>query len=106
MAREATRRSRGTPSDPCGNIRSLTHPAYIRDKARQLRIERDLTIDEIAQRLAVSRQTVFYCVRDLPMQRPRRSTAGERMRNKGNALRARLQAWMDRVGEEWLDSAG
>jgi transcriptional regulator with XRE-family HTH domain len=50
----------------------VTHPAYIRDKARQMRAEKDLTIDEIAERLAVSRQTVFHWVRDLPLQRARR----------------------------------
>jgi len=44
----------------------VTHPAYIREKARQMRIERGMTIDEIAERLAVSRTTVFYWLRDLP----------------------------------------
>src|SRR5215213_8431617 len=65
----------------------VTHPAYIREKARQMRLEKDLTIDEIAERLAISRQTIFHWVRDLPMRRPPRTTAGQRMRNKGNALR-------------------
>ena len=47
----------------------MTHPAYLRDKARELRIERRLTIDEIAERLALPRTTVFYWVRDLPIAR-------------------------------------
>lgn len=50
----------------------MTHPAYIREKARQMRIEKDLTIDEIAERLAISRQTIFYWVRDIPKKRRRR----------------------------------
>src|SRR3954453_19851084 len=54
----------------------VAHPEYIREKARQMRTERDLTIDEIAERLAISRQTIFHWVRDLPMRRPRRATPG------------------------------
>jgi DNA-binding XRE family transcriptional regulator len=50
----------------------VTYPAYIREKARQMRVERDLTIDEIAERLAISRQTIYHWVRDLPMQREAR----------------------------------
>jgi transcriptional regulator with XRE-family HTH domain len=57
----------------------VTHPAYIREKARQMRMERDLTIDEIAERLAVSRTTVFLWVRDLPVREKRPSTAGQRL---------------------------
>ena len=47
----------------------VTYPAYVRDKARQMRVERDLTIDELAERLAISRQTIYYWVRDLPIER-------------------------------------
>jgi hypothetical protein len=47
----------------------MTHPAYLRDKARELRIRRRLTIDEIAERLALPRTTIFYWVRDLPIAR-------------------------------------
>jgi hypothetical protein len=46
-----------------------TYPAYIRDKARQMRTQRNLSIDEIAERLALPRTTVFYWVRDLPIDR-------------------------------------
>ena len=49
-----------------------TYPDYIRDKARELRTERNLSIDEIAERLALPRTTVFYWVRDLPIDRSAR----------------------------------
>ncbi len=49
----------------------VTYPAYIRDKARELRLERRLSIDEIAERLAIPRTTIFYWVRDLPLGRAR-----------------------------------
>jgi transcriptional regulator with XRE-family HTH domain len=64
----------------------VSHPAYIREKARQMRAEKDLTIDEIAERLAISRQTIFHWVRDLPMRRPRRRPDYE-LRARENSLR-------------------
>ena len=51
---------------------SETYPPYIREKARALRSERNLSIDEIAERLALPRTTVFYWVRDLPINRSAR----------------------------------
>jgi predicted DNA-binding transcriptional regulator AlpA len=45
----------------------MTHALYLREKARSMRIERQLTIDELAERLALSRSTVYYWVRDLPI---------------------------------------
>jgi excisionase family DNA binding protein len=45
----------------------LAHPDYLRDKARQLRVSKKLTIDELADRLALSRSTIYYWVRDLPI---------------------------------------
>lgn len=49
----------------------MTYPPYLREKARELRAEKELTIDEIAERLAVGRTTVFYWVGD--MTRPARA---------------------------------
>jgi hypothetical protein len=51
---------------------AMAHPAYIREKARELRVERRLSIVEIAERLALPKTTVFYWVRDIPLGRPRR----------------------------------
>ena len=45
---------------------------HIRDKAREMRTERNLSIDEIAERLSLPRTTVFYWVRDLPINRSAR----------------------------------
>lgn len=47
----------------------MTHPDYIRLKAIELRVSKKLTIDEIAERLAVSRSTVYHWVRHLPIER-------------------------------------
>jgi len=50
----------------------MAYPAYVREKARQLRVEKHLSIDEIAERLALPKTTIYYWVRDLPLGRPRR----------------------------------
>jgi hypothetical protein len=63
----------------------MTHAPYLREKARSLRIERQLTIDELAERLALSRSTIYYWVRDLPI--PGSGAGGvwpEAARRKGN----------------------
>jgi hypothetical protein len=47
----------------------MAYPAYVREKARKLRTEKRLTIDELAECLALSRSTIYYWVRDLPIER-------------------------------------
>jgi predicted DNA-binding transcriptional regulator AlpA len=47
----------------------MAYPAYLREKARTLRRDKQLTIDELAERLALSRSTIYYWVRDLPVPR-------------------------------------
>jgi predicted site-specific integrase-resolvase len=71
----------------------MTHPDYVREKARDLRARRKLTIDELAERLAVSRTTVYYWVRDLPIPRsvvqtPRQRLGTEAMQAKYRSSRA------------------
>jgi len=70
----------------------MAYPAYVREKARELRVERRLSIVEIAERLALPKTTVFYWVRDIPLGRPRRDNPhpGTRvMQRKFRALRER-----------------
>ena len=63
----------------------MTHPPQIRETARRLRRERDLTVDELAERLALPRTTVYGWVRDIPLQRARIS----RFPRSGQALGSR-----------------
>jgi transposase-like protein len=70
----------------------MAYPAYVREKARQLRVERRLSIVEIAERLALPKTTVFYWVRDIPLARARRENPhpGTRaMQRKFRLLRER-----------------
>ena len=55
----------------------MAYPAYVREKARKLRLEKHLSLDEIATRMALPKTTVYYWISDLPLGRPR-STAGQR----------------------------
>jgi transcriptional regulator with XRE-family HTH domain len=43
----------------------MAHAAYIREKAREMRTDRRLTLDQIAERLALARTTIYYWMRDL-----------------------------------------
>jgi len=51
----------------------MAHSRYLRNMARSLRLERQLTVDQLAERLALPRSTIYYWVRDLPVRasRPR-----------------------------------
>ena len=59
----------------------MAYPAYLREKARRLRCEQRLTIDELAECLALSRTTVYLWVRDLPLERSGRQNRGQRLGN-------------------------
>jgi hypothetical protein len=55
----------------------MTHSRYLRNMARLLRVERELSVDQLATRLALPRSTVYYWVRDLPLHSEgRRGEAG------------------------------
>ncbi len=56
----------------------MAHPAYIREKAREMRVKKQLTIDELAERLALSRTTIYYWVRDLPIPTTKDQTLAAR----------------------------
>lgn len=75
----------------------MAYPAYIKEKAQQLRREKKLTIDEIAECLAIPRTTIYYWVRGMPLPRTLRQNQAaergrqlgrERMRRKHRLLRA------------------
>jgi len=55
-----------------------TYPPYLREKARQLRREKKLTIDQLAECLALPRTTIYYWVRDLPIPRTERQNRSQR----------------------------
>ena len=83
----------------------MAHAPHLRAKAIQLRTERKLTIDELADRLALSRSTIYYWVKDTPIPVTTNETAAQRRRARGNSERHRLmrEAEYERGLEEYRE---
>jgi hypothetical protein len=45
----------------------MTHSRYLREMARLMRVQRQLSVDQLAKRLALPRSTIYYWIRDLPL---------------------------------------
>jgi hypothetical protein len=76
----------------------VAYPPYLREKARRLRVEKRLTIDELAECLALSRTTIYYWVRDLPIERSGRQNRGQRLGNA--AMQAKYRKLREEAYEE------
>jgi hypothetical protein len=89
---------RGSIGAACEHAFAMAYPAYLRDKARKLRIQNKLSIVEIADRLALPKTTIWYWVGDLPLARPRRANAGQRKGNR--AMREKYRRLRDQAYAE------
>ena len=69
----------------------MAHPDYIRQKAIDLRVDKKLTIDEIAECLAVSRTTVFYWVQDLEIPQTKKQSAARQRASDANRDKAQAK---------------
>jgi hypothetical protein len=70
----------------------MARPEYIRSKAQQMRAERLLTIDEIAERLALPRTTVYHWVRNIPIVRkPGRPLPSDAQRKGTEAMQTKYR---------------
>lgn len=88
-----------------GRKGNVAHARYLRDRAIQLRGERELTIDELAERLALSRSTIYYWVKDIPIPDTERQTAARRRAGRRNGEKHRLmrEAEYERGLEEYME---
>jgi hypothetical protein len=76
----------------------MTHPPYLREKARELRVKNKMSLDEIAECLALGKTTVWYWIKDLPDPAIKhRMTPGRRraLAAASTTNRARFQALRD-----------
>lgn len=77
----------------------VTYPLCIREKARQMRA-RQMTLDEIAERLALPKTTVWHWIKDIPVAIPR-TTANSPKRAAAQAKGvASMQAKFARIRDE------
>jgi len=84
----------------------MAHPSYLREKARSLRAERRLTIDELAERLALSRSTIYHWVRDMPIpgSGPGGGFASEAQRKGTRAMRRKYRLLREAAYREGVES--
>jgi hypothetical protein len=54
----------------------MAYPEYLRLRARELRVEKRLTLDELVERLVLPRTTIYEWIKDIPLGKPR-STVGQ-----------------------------
>ncbi len=65
----------------------MAHPAYLREKARELRTKKKLSLLEIAERLSLPKTTIFYWIRDLPDPEIKNRDSPGRRRARDKAAR-------------------
>lgn len=82
----------------------MTHPDYIREKAIELRIEKKLTIDEIAECLAIAKTTAYYWVGDIEIPRkPGRAFRTEAQKKGTLAMQDKYKKARDDAYRQGLD---
>lgn len=81
----------------------MSYPAYIREKAVDMR-RAGMTLDEITERLALPRTTVFYWIKDIPIpDTPKRSAARLRASAANSARAAAIRDAACREGLATFD---
>ncbi len=76
---------------------------HLRIKAIALRTERSLTLDEIVERLALPKTTVYHWIKDIPIPYTERQT--EAQRKKAEAVRMKYAALRDEAYQQGWDEA-
>lgn len=73
---------------------------HLRAKAIELRTKHHMTLEDIVERLALPKTTIYYWIKDLPIPRTEKQT--EAMRNKSNKIREKHAALRDQAYQEGL----
>jgi hypothetical protein len=77
--------------------------AHLREKAVMLRTQKNLTLDEIVERLSLPKTTVYYWIKDIPIPRTEKQTAAQQRR--ADNTRVRYAALRDAAYQQGWDEA-
>jgi hypothetical protein len=69
----------------------MAHPDYIRKKAIQLRVQKKLTIDEIAECLSLPKTTIYYWVKSISIPETKKQSARRLAASMANSDRAKAK---------------
>jgi hypothetical protein len=76
----------------------MAYPAYLRARARELRLTKHLSLDELVAHLALPKTTIYYWIKDLPLGRERR----ESPHNGTRAMQAKYRRLREAAYEQGL----
>ncbi len=76
---------------------------HLREKAISLRTKQQMTLDEIVERLALPKTTIYYWIKDLPI--PRTGKQSEVQRNSTAAMQAKFAALREKAYQQGLAEA-
>lgn len=71
---------------------------HLREKAISLRTKQQMTLDEIVERLALPKTTIYYWIKDIPI--PRTSRQSETQRNSTIAMQAKFAALREKAYQQ------
>jgi hypothetical protein len=74
----------------------MAYPPYIRARARELRVKNHLSLDELAEHLALPKTTIYYWIKDLPLGRERRESS----QNGTRAMQAKYRRLREAAYEQ------
>jgi transcriptional regulator with XRE-family HTH domain len=76
---------------------------HLREKAVMLRTQKNMTLDEIVERLSLPKTTVYYWIKDIPIPRTEKQTAAQQRR--ADETRVRYAALRDAAYQQGWDEA-
>lgn len=81
----------------------MAHDSHLRDKAIKLRTQHNMTLDDICERLALPKTTIYYWIKDLPI--PFTEKQLEAMQKKADKVRQKYAALRQQAYQQGMADA-